>query len=151
MDAIGEHDHWFRRQLAWSNTRQAWLERAGLAALLAVPVAILWYSADLSLSQQVVCWGGWLGCRAALLRHGWLKLFGPVLFYDLVRLARRRRYIALRCLYAIGLTVLLCWVYLMWNLRFRYGQPTRIRDQAQLAESFFFALMVVQSVLVVIL
>ena len=31
---------------------------------------------------------------------GWLKLFGPVLFYDMVRTARRSRYVFIRLLYA---------------------------------------------------
>ena len=35
--------------------------------------------------------------------------------YQLVRcLKRRSRYLLLRCLYAIVLSLLLCWVYLIW-------------------------------------
>jgi ABC-type transport system involved in multi-copper enzyme maturation permease subunit len=38
-------------------------------------------------------------------------LLGPVLFYDLVRQARRSRYIMLRCLYAGALAFVLYWLY----------------------------------------
>src|SRR5439155_9151985 len=48
---------------------------------------------------------------AALLRRGWFHLFGSVLFYDVIRMARRSRYILLRCLYAGGLAVVLYWLY----------------------------------------
>jgi ABC-type Na+ efflux pump permease subunit len=40
-----------------------------------------------------------------------LGLFGPVLFYDLVRQSRRSRYILLRCLYAFVLAFILYWLY----------------------------------------
>src|SRR5438046_2690039 len=37
----------------------------------------------------------------------WLKLFGPVLFYDMIRAARRGRYFLLRFLYALLLLYIL--------------------------------------------
>src|SRR5690349_7931776 len=86
----------------------------------------------LSLSQQVVLWGLGLVVLAVLTRRGWLKLFGPVLFYDLVRTARRSRYILIRSLYALLLTVLLLWVYLLWALEHhqRSGVPGAVpRDE----------------------
>ena len=52
---------------------------------------------------------------ALLARRGWLRLFGPVLFFDLVRSGRRGRYFVLRCLYALGLFLLLLWVYTLWE------------------------------------
>src|SRR5262245_2080155 len=34
------------------------------------------------------------------MRLGWLRIFGPVIFYDMVRTARRGRYLWLRTAYA---------------------------------------------------
>ena len=124
---------WLRRNLAWSNSRQSWQERIAAAGLLAGALAILWYASELSVARQVLLWGILLVGLAALMRRGWLKLFGPVLFYDLVRIARRRRYIFLRCLYAIGLTFLLCWVYYIWTLGLPRNEPAKIADMARLA------------------
>src|SRR5262245_56577537 len=92
-----------RRNLTWSNSRQSWHERLGVLALLG-GAALLWnYGSRLWFAQRVGLWGALLVAVALLLRRGWLRLFGPVLFYDLVRIARRRRYFLLRGLYGIGL------------------------------------------------
>src|SRR5262249_11299519 len=57
-----------------------------------------------------------------------MALFGPVLFYDLVRTARRPRYFLLRTLYATGLLLLLCWVYTVWSAEsVRFGHVPSAR------------------------
>src|SRR5207249_8967640 len=98
-------------------TQQAWRERLAAGGLLAGATALIGFADKFSLAQLVVLWGLLLAGLAALMRRGWLTLFGPVLFYDLVRIARRRRYIFIRCLYAVSLTLLLVWVYFIWSLR----------------------------------
>src|SRR5438874_8920626 len=91
---------WLRTHLAWSNSRQAWRER-GSALVLLAGAAVLWYfRARLPLSRQVLLGGFLLLALAVLLRRGWVRLFGPVLFYDLVRLGRRGRLYLFRGLYA---------------------------------------------------
>jgi ABC-type transport system involved in multi-copper enzyme maturation permease subunit len=62
---------------------------------------------------------------ATALGRGWFRLFGPVLFYDLVRLARRNRYIILRCLYAGILAAILYWLYYQTFLTTSPVLPTR--------------------------
>src|SRR5947209_6855672 len=94
---------WFRRNLAWSNTRQSWEERAGLALLVVGAGCLLAWGDNFLLAHQVLLAGLLLAALAFLGRRGWLKLFGPVLFYDLVCTARRRRYFLVRILYAVGL------------------------------------------------
>jgi len=47
-----------------------------------------------------------------VLRRGWLKLFGPVLFYDLVRTARRHQLLRARILYALLLLTVLLTLWL---------------------------------------
>ena len=47
-------------------------------------------------------------------RLGHWSLFGPVLFYELVRTGRRGRYIAARIAYASTLLIVLYFVYASW-------------------------------------
>src|SRR5262245_25719928 len=96
---------WFR----WSNTRQAWQERLGAAGLL------LWlHAAAAPPWAKVLAWASLALVLAVFLRRGWLKLFGPVLFYDLVRSARRSRTFLVRTGYLSILLLVLCWMYLAW-------------------------------------
>ena len=46
-----------------------------------------------------------------LVRRLWVRLLGPVLFYELVRLARRNRYFLIRALYLGIIGALLYWQY----------------------------------------
>lgn len=145
---------WLPRGIRWSNSRQSWGERAGAAVLVAVAAVGAWSGPRLPLAYQVVFWTAWSIAVAVLARRGWLRLFGPVLFYDLVRTSRRTRYIVLRCLYIAFLLALLLWVYSLWFLENRQRSPAGYlpsRDTAAFAESFFFTLMVVQFVVVVLL
>src|SRR5262249_38480724 len=96
---------WLRQTVGWSNSRQSWEERIGVSILLLGIVGLRWYGAGLTAVQQVLLWGFFILAAAILLRRGWLKLFGPVLFYDMVTSARRARYFALRGSYA-GLLLL---------------------------------------------
>ena len=67
----------------------------------------------LDLSQQVAL-GGLMAIAAAIaLYRVWIKLLGPVFFYDLVRTARRSRYVWIRFGYACILALLLLWFYLL--------------------------------------
>jgi ABC-type transport system involved in multi-copper enzyme maturation permease subunit len=86
-----------------------------------------------------------------------LKLFGPVLFYDLIRVARRGRYILLRCLYAILLLLLM---YAVYDRHFTsaasqspVGTTLQIQQNmlAAFAEKFFGAFLAVQFLAVVLL
>jgi len=142
---------WLQRNLAWSNSRQSWQERFGALLLLAGTVAVVWFGRHLSLSTQAA-----LGCLllvgfAVLLRRGWVKLFGPVLFYDMLRTGRRSRYVFFRTLYLVGLLLLLTWVYFSWGFSYRYAGRVPATMMAQFAESFFQAFMIVQLVLVLVL
>ena len=135
---------WLRSRLAWSNSRQSWEERLAGLLLLCGAVVLGWYGTRLALAQQVLLWGLLVLAVALLLRRGWLKLFGPVLFYDVVRTSRRGRYILFRCLYAVLLALLLVWVYAMWTVRVAGAGRVPARDMPAFAESFFAVFMVVQ-------
>lgn len=89
-------------------------ERFGIALLLAGATLVWWFWGSLALPQKVVLVGTFLLSVAVVLRRGWIKLFGPVLFFDLVRTTRNGRQVALRCLYACGLLFLLYFLYSSW-------------------------------------
>src|SRR5207302_5805902 len=91
---------WLRHALAWSNSRQSWIERCGVLGLVAAGLVLWWLSPHLPTAALAILWGLLVLGAAILSRRGWLKLFGPVLFYDMVRAARRCRYFLLRVAYA---------------------------------------------------
>jgi ABC-type transport system involved in multi-copper enzyme maturation permease subunit len=92
----------------------------------------------------------WLFALAAFQHKGWLKIFGPLLYYDLVCIARRSRYLLLRFLYAVLLGAVLCWLYLMLRIERRSG-PLDSREMASFAESFFYTFVFVQFCVVALL
>lgn len=104
---------WLQRRPAWSNSRAAWLERAAGAVVLTAAATVWWLGKSLSSSVQAVLGAALVVGTAVLLRRGWLTLFGPVLFYDMVLTARRRRHAVLRCLYALALVYTVVIVYLV--------------------------------------
>jgi ABC-type transport system involved in multi-copper enzyme maturation permease subunit len=134
----------------WSNSRESWQERIGVAALLAGAVILGAVRDRLTLSQEVLLWAFLLVALAVLLRRGWFRLIGPMLFYDLVRIARRSRYFWVRCLYVLLLSILLGWVYLLWYVSSNTG-GLRPNQMANFAESFFYTFLFVQFLTVVVL
>jgi ABC-type transport system involved in multi-copper enzyme maturation permease subunit len=141
---------WLKRNLAWSNRRESWEERLGAAAILAGAAVLCVVRDRLTLSQELLLWVLLAVALAVLLRRGWLRLIGPMLFFDLVRIARRSRYFLVRCLYALLLSLLLGWVYLIWHLETSTGR-LRPNEMARFAESFFYTFMAVQFIVVAVL
>jgi ABC-type transport system involved in multi-copper enzyme maturation permease subunit len=132
-------------RVRWSNSRQSWEERLGSFSLLAIAAATYWFSNRLPRFQQVVLLALLVAGVVIVLRRGWLKLFGPVLFYDLIRLARRGRYALIRCLYALFLFLMLSSVYSNHKTTIQSGGGRlRASDMASLADSFFTVFMVAQ-------
>jgi ABC-type transport system involved in multi-copper enzyme maturation permease subunit len=131
-EAIGM-SAWFFAAAGWF----AWLWRAD------------WAVGPLHLAVAVVL----ILALAYLARRGWVRLFGPVLFYEGLRAARRSRFFLLRWLYAIGLLLLLLWVHSIWSLERHYSATNvnMYKQQAKLAEEFFYAFAAVQFATVVLL
>jgi ABC-type transport system involved in multi-copper enzyme maturation permease subunit len=142
---------WLQHNLSWSNSRQSWQERGGIAGLFLAAVLAVWLADRMTLATQVSVWALLLVAFAVLMRRGWIKLFGPVLFYDMLCVGRRSRYILFRLLYVIGLVLLLGCVYLGMYLDYRNVGGIPAQRMAQFAENFFFVFMLVQLVLVLIL
>src|SRR4051812_36699205 len=109
-----------------------------------VLVAALPFGQGVPLSRKVLFTVVALLVVAVLARRGWLKLLGPVLFYDLVRTGRRVRYILLRTLYVLFLGLLLLWVYFVWTVEFRSAGGIPVGRMSEFAQSFFYTFMSVQ-------
>ncbi|HZZ81205.1 MAG TPA: ABC transporter permease subunit [Gemmataceae bacterium] len=140
-------------RLMWSNTWESWRDRLLGAAFLMIALALLYASARwLAFWQVAVVWAVYVLILAFVSRQGWFKLFGPVLFYDMVRTARRSRYSIIRIIYGSFLFVTLCYMVLMLALQPHLnGRPMLGREQAVVAEVFFAFFMIVQVIVVVML
>jgi ABC-type transport system involved in multi-copper enzyme maturation permease subunit len=90
-----------------------------------------------------------IAAAGLVLRRGWVKLFGPVLFYDLITAARRGRYVLLRCGYALALLLVLYTAYAGLGETGRMGRLTA-SDIARFGESFFSIFMLAQFAAVVL-
>src|SRR6266487_1090146 len=133
-------------------------EMIGAGSLITLASALLLFAKRLPVSYQLGLWALWTFVLAFLFRHGWIRLFGPVLFYDLVRTGRRTRNIFLRCVYALALLFILYTVYLEFantiqvlqsrSAYFDFGQQNQMlaKEMAKFAESFFIMFMEVQFV-----
>jgi len=97
--------------------------------------------------QQTILWALLILTAALLLRRGWLKLFGPVLFYDMVCLARRGRYFLLRMGYA---AVLLFFLFINWAEMSHYGGDSQ-QVYARMAQQYFYQFMIIQLFAVMLL
>jgi ABC-type transport system involved in multi-copper enzyme maturation permease subunit len=137
--------------LRWSNTWQAWQERLGVLGILAAALSLWWVADAVPAWAQVLGWASLVLLLAFFSRRGWLKLFGPVLFYDLVRNARRTSFFAYRVLYLGILLLLLCWMYLSWRKSYLLTEPVTSSEAAELALLFFITFMAVQIVFVIVL
>lgn len=144
-----------RQQLGWSNSREAWTERLAGVALLIAAAATCWYGNALPLAKQLPLWGLLLAGAAFLLRRGWLKLFGPVLFYDLIRTARRPQFIRVRLVYVIFLATVFLVVWGNWSLEQAtsledvwFGQALSSQKVAEVVAVSFYCFLAFQLVIV---
>jgi ABC-type transport system involved in multi-copper enzyme maturation permease subunit len=149
MSLVHDSLTWCRHNLSWSNSRLSWQERLSTLAILG-SAAVLWVLSPWMLDRPVVFFAAWLTWLIVAIereRSGRLQLFGPVLYYDMIRTARRNRYAVVRLLYAGFLLLLLYWVYSLMPV-------TRNNDRqqmARLAGDFFEWFMLVQLTAVVLL
>jgi ABC-type transport system involved in multi-copper enzyme maturation permease subunit len=84
---------------------------AAVAGLIALTTAAFAWGNRLALVPQLLLWASLTLAAAVTLRDLPERLFGPVLFYDLVQTSRRGRYLVLRCGYALILLALLAFSY----------------------------------------
>src|SRR5262249_36988205 len=143
------------RKFFRSLARESFLELVAGGGLL-LATAIAWWSlSGLSLLQQGLLGALVVAGLAALSRRGWLRLFGPVLFYDLIRMTRRSRFFWLRFFYAAVLALVVYWQYSDWFSR-RSVRPLptglmQTNEMALFAEQFFNKFMLLQFIAIGVL
>jgi ABC-type transport system involved in multi-copper enzyme maturation permease subunit len=84
-------------------------------------------------------------------RVGWLKVFGPVFYYDLVRQSRRGRLIVLRLLYCCILFGVLVFMVAQSPEGSLFYWESTARNASVIAETYFQWFLTVQFVLVTVL
>jgi ABC-type Na+ efflux pump permease subunit len=127
--------HW-----GWSNSAQAWQERAGLL-LVVLGVFAAYSSFDrVGLAAFSLLASVWVMALLLFLRRGWLSLLGPLFMFDLLRTTRRSRYLLLR-VYCYFVLVLLFCVVVTWTSGTRVNLRVNLRSThraAQTAENVFY-------------
>jgi ABC-type transport system involved in multi-copper enzyme maturation permease subunit len=136
---------WLRRTVPWSNSRRAWLDRGAIVGLVGGAFLLVYFGPSLSLRVQVVLW---VLLLAAVALTG--RLFGPVLLFDLVGIARRNRYYIIRVIYALFLLAMLCWVYFAFRIDRDFSATMRPDEAANFAAAFFSTFMGVQFLVVTV-
>jgi ABC-type transport system involved in multi-copper enzyme maturation permease subunit len=135
---------WLRRTVPWPSSRLGWLDLLAVAGVLGGAAGLYQFGNRLPPGQQILLWGLLLAVAAFVGR-----LFGPVLFYDLVRAARRFRYYVIRVLYCLFLLAMLCWMYFTYAAGADLSS-LRPDEAARFASSFFYTFMVVQFLVVTV-
>jgi ABC-type transport system involved in multi-copper enzyme maturation permease subunit len=138
-----------QRFVPWSNTPRAWIERVSFVGMVAAAALLVVYAGDLPPWASILASACLLVVAAVLFRNGWLKAFGPILWYDLVRTSRRSRTYFVRGAYLLILFAVLAMMY--WGeWEGRYGRPSN-SEIARFAEHFFYTFLTTQFVLMVLL
>jgi ABC-type transport system involved in multi-copper enzyme maturation permease subunit len=129
------------------------LHEQGPLVLFIFGVALaLYFSWGRSFWKQLLIWAPLVPAFGYLLRRGSVKLFGPVLFYDLVRSGRRGRFVLVRFFYCSVLFISLMWVFFIFTVDRRHND--RMNDvtyMARMADSFFYTFVTLQLLVVVVL
>src|ERR1043165_5951565 len=143
---------WLRQTFGWPWTWSVWQERLVGVAFFAIALGLFYVTiTQLTFWQAALLWAGYGLVLAIASRQGWIKLFGPVLFYDMVRTARRSRYSIIRILYGGTLFFILCYMFLLLFLNTRNRLHLQQREIAVLAEMFFATFMLLQLGMVILL
>ncbi|HEY1861991.1 MAG TPA: ABC transporter permease, partial [Gemmataceae bacterium] len=138
--------------LKTNSTAQAACEGVAAVLLVGEAAAVLWWHASLAGPVQVLLWAQIVATAACLRWAGLFPLFGPVLIYDLVRTSRSNRYYYVRVLYASILSIMLFWGYWMvYSDAAHFGRVLRNNDLTKFSAGFFYAYMIVQFSLVILL
>jgi ABC-type transport system involved in multi-copper enzyme maturation permease subunit len=130
---------WLRRELSPEAFRRSRNERLAAALVLGAAILLLWRGGRLAVGQQAALWGALVLVTAFVSRAGWLKVFGPVLFYDLLRTARQGRTFLLRAAYVVALLAVLFLTYTAYIVRGEVFEEARvgIQEASEFGSKFF--------------
>lgn len=110
----GAASGWLQRHLGWSGSREQWLALFGGAGWLAGLAVILHFSRNWTVGQTLLAIAAWVFVLAVVGRAALRDLFGPVFFYELMRVSRNANTFRMRFLYVGLLGVLLSMMYFSW-------------------------------------
>jgi ABC-type transport system involved in multi-copper enzyme maturation permease subunit len=119
----------------WSNSAQAWHERAGWLLLLTGAAACYALGNRIGLPMLVLFVALWLAAIVFLWRQDWIRLLGPLFVFDLFQATRRSRYFLLRMYVYFVLLLLVCAV-VSWSSRMPLAY--RADRGARIAENLFY-------------
>jgi ABC-type transport system involved in multi-copper enzyme maturation permease subunit len=137
-------------RISWPKAMTVWFWQLAVVVALGVGIWLLVVLTQLPVLYQLGLVGGAVVILAVLVRQGRIALFGPVLFYDLVRIARRSRYIFLRIAYAALLLLILWTTYASFMDRY-HNTAVPAQEMAKVAGTFFFYFLIAQLAVVVLL
>jgi ABC-type transport system involved in multi-copper enzyme maturation permease subunit len=137
---------------SWLRFLASWREWYAVVSVLGCGAVLILFGDQLSLGSKVAGAVLLLLLLVIGLRRGWVRLFGPVFFYDLVRTARSSRSFLLRGIYASALLVMLFLGYSEWFAASPYQWLNVFSSEnyippsqeAYFAEDFFTSFLVVQ-------
>jgi ABC-type Na+ efflux pump permease subunit len=137
-------------KIAWRQGWLVWVAQLGIVVAVAIVIGLMAGMVHLPIKYQAAVFAAMVLVLAVLLRQGWITLFGPVLFYDLVRIARRGRYILLRIAYALLLLMVLWSTYASFSDQWRGGNIPA-QELSKVAGKYFFYFLIAQIAVVVLL
>jgi ABC-type transport system involved in multi-copper enzyme maturation permease subunit len=128
------------------------LQQIPLGLFIAGVVLAIVLSRNVAFWKKLLIWAPLVPAFGYLLRRGSIKLFGPVLFYDLVRSGRRGRFVLVRFLYCSMLFLALCWIFFIFTMERRYNMRVNdVTHMARMADSFFYTFVTLQLLVIVVL
>src|SRR5437773_1513327 len=136
-------------RISWFKALTVWLGQLAIVVGLGAIIGILTAVTLLPLRYQLALAVAVIVILAVLVRQGWITVFGPVLFYDLVRIARRSRYIFIRIAYAALLLLILWATYASFYGHNNVSIPAQ--EMSKVASTFFFYFLIAQLAVVVLL
>ncbi|QVL31043.1 ABC transporter permease subunit [Telmatocola sphagniphila] len=145
--------NWAKWTFSFSNNREAWRERICLFSLVLLSVLLFAFYGAIPGPLKLILSLVMVFLFAYAARNGALRLFGPVLAYDMLRIGRRRLNFTLRTSYALLLGFMLAWMYYFTTARFAHSADGLIppKEQAWIGETVFISFMVIQFVLLALL
>jgi ABC-type transport system involved in multi-copper enzyme maturation permease subunit len=146
---------WFDSSILWLHPQRTRVHHACLVAvglgLWLVLASAAWAAADwLPAALQVFVGSVLLVALAVLARRSGLRLFGPVLPYDLVRNARRNRFLLYR-IYGYFVLILVTCFFVAWEVGQRDQRLKTTHEIASFAAAFDYTFLSLQIVAVALL
>ena len=136
----------------------AWLVPLSLAMWFLGGMALAYFGHQWKwgTGEFVLAGVGWLLILAVVAREPVRDMFGPVFWYEAMRIGRKRSTFILRMLYILGIVGLFTMMYLDWlnDSRYEYGSGRGTVPpsyMARFAEGFFYTYAVVQLAVAVLL